>query len=227
VRDAGGTFCGAFRFARNEIEFLHEDSFAATFTTWTRTWRLPMSSTVNSAFELTGTVREVGRVGMEWSNADSATRSLAGGGSVTFRNRFPATPSSITFSALNTSSGFSGSPSTYFADRDGFGFFSYQTMAGALHGLVVRHVHRDRVRSTMAIQEITDTEIVQRCARCDRENRVALANLAVGVERDDQVEDGVVPLPECPPAARESFWCARLRASRRTRRRAAPGTFIA
>jgi hypothetical protein len=130
VRDAGGTFCGAFRFARNEIEFLHEDSFAATFTTWTRTWRLPMSSTVNSAFELTGTVREVGRVGMEWSNADSATRTLAGGGSVTFRNRFPATPSSITFSALNTSSGFSGSPSSYFADRDGFGVFSYQTMAG-------------------------------------------------------------------------------------------------
>lgn len=129
VRDSGGTFSGAFRFARNEIEFLHEDSFAATFTTWTRTWRLPMSSTVNSAFELTGTVREVGRVGMEWSNADSATRTLAGGGSVTFRNRFPATPSSITFSALNTSSGFSGSPSSYFADRDGFGVFSYQTMA--------------------------------------------------------------------------------------------------
>ncbi|CAG0975408.1 hypothetical protein MYXO_01538 [Myxococcaceae bacterium] len=129
VRDSGGTFCGAFRFARNEIEFLHEDSFAATFTSWTRTWRLPMSSTVNSAFELTGTVREVGRVGMEWSNADSATRTLAGGGSVTFRNRFPATPSSITFSALNTSSGFSGSPSSYFADRDGFGVFSYQTMA--------------------------------------------------------------------------------------------------
>jgi hypothetical protein len=49
---------------------------------------------------------------------------------VTFRNRFPATPSSITFSALNTSSGFSGSPSSYFADRDGFGVFSYQTMAG-------------------------------------------------------------------------------------------------
>lgn len=89
-----------------------------------------MSSTVNSAFELTGTVREVGRVGMEWSNADSATRILAGGGSVTFRSQFPATPSSITFSALNTSSGFSGSPSSYFADRDGFGVFSYQAMAG-------------------------------------------------------------------------------------------------
>jgi hypothetical protein len=130
VRDAGGTFCGAFRFARNEIEFLHEDSFAATFTTWTRTWRLPMSSTVNSAFELTGTVREVGprRNGVVQRRQRHAL--ARGGGSVTFRNRFPATPSSITFSSLNTSSGFSGSPSTYFADRDGFGFFSYQTMAG-------------------------------------------------------------------------------------------------
>jgi hypothetical protein len=57
----------------------------------------------------------------------------------------------------------------------------------------------------MAIQEITDTEIVQRCAGCDRENRVALANLAVGVERDDQVEDGVIPLPECPTCRSREF----------------------
>jgi hypothetical protein len=35
----------------------------------------------------------------------------------------------------------------------------------------------------MAIQEITDTEIVQRCAGCDRENRVALANLAGAISR--------------------------------------------
>lgn len=79
----------------------------------------------------------------------------------------------------------------------------------------------------MAIQEITETEIVQRCAGCDRENRVALANLAVGAERDDQVEDSVVPLPECPTCRSRSSWCARLRASRRTRHRATPGTFIA
>ena len=57
----------------------------------------------------------------------------------------------------------------------------------------------------MAIQEITDTEIVQRCAGCDRENRVALANLAVGVERGEQVEDGVVPLPECPTCRSREF----------------------
>ena len=38
----------------------------------------------------------------------------------------------------------------------------------------------------MAIQEITSTELVQRCAKCDRENRIVLADLEVGVERDDQ-----------------------------------------
>jgi len=130
VRDSTSWFSGGFRFSRSEIEFLHEDSFAATFTSWTSTWTLPMSSTTNSAFELSGTVREVGRVGMEWSNADNATRTLAGGGAVTFRSRFPATPSSITFSVSNASSGFSGSPSTFTPDRDGFGFFSYQSVAG-------------------------------------------------------------------------------------------------
>lgn len=132
VRDAAGTFCGGLCFARYFIEFLHEDSFAATFTSWTRRWRLPMSGTINSAFELVGTVREVGRLGMEWTNADSATRTIAGGGSVTFRNRFPATPSSITLSAVAASGGFSGTPTTYFPDRDGFGFFSYQTVAGTV-----------------------------------------------------------------------------------------------
>lgn len=130
VRDSTSWFSGGFRFSRSDIEFLHEDSFAATFTTWTSTWTLPMSSTNNSAFELSGTVREVGRVGMEWSNADNATRTLAGGGAVTFRSRFPATPSSITFAVSNASSGFSGSPSTFTPDRDGFGFFSYQSISG-------------------------------------------------------------------------------------------------
>ena len=57
----------------------------------------------------------------------------------------------------------------------------------------------------MAIQEITELDIVQRCAVCDRENRVALANLAVGVEHAEQVEDGVVPLPECPTCRSREF----------------------
>ena len=131
VRDASGTYCGGFRLARYFVEFIHEDSFAATFTTWTRTWRLPMSSTVNSAFEMTGTVREVGRLGMEWTNSFNGTRTVAGGGGVTFRNRFPAAPSSITLSVSSASGGFSGTPSTGYADRDGFGFFSYQSLGAA------------------------------------------------------------------------------------------------
>lgn len=131
ARDNTGFYSGGFRFSRLEFEIFHDLSFTATFTTWSRTWRLPISSTTNSAFELTGSVQEIGRLGMEWSNSDTATRTIAGGGSVTFRNRFPATPSSITFSVLNANGGFSGSPSSYFPDRDGFGFYSYQTI-GAL-----------------------------------------------------------------------------------------------
>ena len=130
VRDASGTYCGGLRLARYFVEFIHEDSFAATFTTWTRTWRLPMSNTVNSAFEMTGTVRETGRLGMEFTNPYNATRTVAGGGGVTFRNRFPAAPSSITLS-VNSSGGFTGTPSTAYADRDGFGFWSYQSLAAA------------------------------------------------------------------------------------------------
>jgi len=128
ARDSTLYNSAAFRFGRNSLQFLHDFNNEATFTTWDRSWNLPMSSTTNSAFELTGSVQEIGRLGMEYSNADTASHSLAGGGSVTFRNRFPATPSSITFSSLNQSSGFSGNPSTYFADRDGFGFYSYQTI---------------------------------------------------------------------------------------------------
>lgn len=130
VRDSTSYFCGAFRFSRNDIQFLHENSFDPTFTSWTRTWTLPMSSTTNSAFETNGTIQEIGRIGMEGTNTYNATRSMALGGSVTFRSRFPATPSSVTFSLLNASSGYSGTPSPYFIDRDGFGYYDYQTVSG-------------------------------------------------------------------------------------------------
>ena len=86
-----------------------------------------MNSTTNSAFELTGTVQEVGRVGLEWTNADTASHTLALGNAVTFRNRFPAAPSSITFTSQSQSS-FTGNPSAFVPDRDGFGVFSYQTI---------------------------------------------------------------------------------------------------
>ena len=57
----------------------------------------------------------------------------------------------------------------------------------------------------MAIQEITETELVQRCAKCDGENLVPLAGIEVGIERDEQVEDSVVALPECPTCRSREF----------------------
>jgi hypothetical protein len=57
----------------------------------------------------------------------------------------------------------------------------------------------------MAIQEITETELVQRCAKCDGENRVPLAALEVGIEREQQVEDSIVALPECPTCRSREF----------------------
>jgi hypothetical protein len=57
----------------------------------------------------------------------------------------------------------------------------------------------------MAIQEITETELVQRCAKCDRENRLVLADLEVGLEHEDQVEESIVPLPECPTCHSREF----------------------
>ncbi|WP_375757357.1 hypothetical protein [Corallococcus exercitus] len=127
ARDTTSVSSGGFRFSRDEIEFLHENGLAATFTSWTRTWRLPMSGSTNSAFELTGSVQEVGRLGLEFSNSDTAAHSnMAGGSSVTFRNRFPATPSSITLSPWATSGGFAGNPTLFLPDRDGFAFYSFQ-----------------------------------------------------------------------------------------------------
>jgi hypothetical protein len=129
VRDSASFFSGGFRFSRSEFEFLHDETFDPTFTTWSRTWRLPMSSTVNSAFELTGTVREQGKLGLQFTNTDNATRTASGGGTVTFRNRFPAAPSSITLAFTDRATSFSGNPSTYQTDRDGFAFFSYQSLS--------------------------------------------------------------------------------------------------
>jgi hypothetical protein len=128
ARDHSGAFSSAIRFSRSQFELLHENSFAATFATWSRGWRLPMGGTINSAFECSGTVRETGRLGMQATNSFNTTRTISVGGAVTFRSRFPATPSSITLMA-GTSFGFSSLPTVYSIDRDGFGFYSYQLTA--------------------------------------------------------------------------------------------------
>ena len=132
ARDSSSTFCACIRFARYAIEFLHDDSFTATFTTWSRRWLLPMSSTVNSAFEVAGTVQETGRAGIEWSNSYTAARYLSAGTTVTFRSRFPTTPSSVTFSAIYSSS--PNGPYLYSLNRDGFGFYCEQSIAALGRG---------------------------------------------------------------------------------------------
>jgi hypothetical protein len=126
ARDSTSFFSGALRLSRNEFELLHENTFAATFTTWPRRWRLPMSNATNSAFELTGSMQEIGRAGLEFSNSDTSAHNIAGGGSVTFRSRFPSSPSSITLSPVATGGGFAGNPNVFVPDRDGFGFYSFQ-----------------------------------------------------------------------------------------------------
>jgi len=127
-RDLAGNYAGGFRFSRTAFEMFHDNSFTLTFTDWTRTWRLPMSGTVNSAFEMTGSTTEVGRLGYEMHNTYNATRNMAVGGANTFRSRFPSTPSSITFSETS-SYNTDGPPGLWDADRDGFGFFDYVNVA--------------------------------------------------------------------------------------------------
>jgi hypothetical protein len=128
ARDSVSNFAGGFRFSRAAFVLLHDNTFTATFTDWARTWTLPMSASVNTGFETTGTVREVGRLGMESCNPHSSPRAIALGGAQTFRSRFPATPSSITFS-VTSSGNFSGTPNLWDPDRDGFGYYGMQTVS--------------------------------------------------------------------------------------------------
>ncbi|WP_255217119.1 hypothetical protein [Myxococcus sp. AM010] len=132
ARDTTGAAAAGFRLSRNEAEFLHDASLTASFASWTRTLRLPLSSTTsNTSFELAGSVREVGRLGLQYSNSDTAAHdSLSGGGSVTFRSRFPTAPSSITLSPYAFAGSFVGNPTVMVPDRDGFAFYTHQTLPG-------------------------------------------------------------------------------------------------
>ena len=90
-----------------------------------------MSSTTNSGFELSGTVQEIGRVGLQVTNPHDTTRTVSTGGAATFRSRFPASPSSITLSETSAASSWSGTPSIFSPNRDGFGYYDYQSLSAA------------------------------------------------------------------------------------------------
>lgn len=133
IRDTVLSHSGGFHFSGAFFEFLHEPSGAATFADWSHTWRLPMADSTNSALEATGDISERGRVGVHGTNSYTATRTIALGGAVTFRTRFPTTPSSITFSPSNSSSGWQGSISLWTSSRDGFGFYAQQSVQAGKH----------------------------------------------------------------------------------------------
>lgn len=127
TRDSTSASAGGFRFSGADFETFYQPSGTGTFTTWSRRWRLPMASTTNSAFELSGPTQEEGRLGAAWSNTASSTQTVAAGGSSTFRSRFAATPSSITlsvnyFTVVNTA------PQIVAASRDGFGYYGYRSL---------------------------------------------------------------------------------------------------
>jgi hypothetical protein len=112
----------ALRLGRNTFELMHENTPAATFATWTRTWRLPIdSNSVNSALELSGTVRETGYCGAKMYNSGGSSQFMMLGNVVNFRSRFPAAPSSITLAVRDSSAGV---PTTRVQNvtRDGFAF---------------------------------------------------------------------------------------------------------
>ncbi len=119
---------GGFRFGRSAFEFFFDDAGSNTFTDWQSYWRLPMGLVTNSAFELSGNIREVGKVALMGTNTSIADgeRSVGMSCPITFRNRFPASPSSITLSAGSNSTGWSGTPTVVDPSRDGFIVYSYQ-----------------------------------------------------------------------------------------------------
>jgi hypothetical protein len=127
VKDIEGA-SGGIRIERANIRFIHHyDSTDREFTDWPNEWRLPMSSTTNSAMEVYGEVQEIGRVGLCGTNTHSSGATIRMSGNVTFRNRFPAAPSSISFTHLD-SSNFSTLPTATQPDRDGFSYYAYQSL---------------------------------------------------------------------------------------------------
>ncbi|RJS13749.1 hypothetical protein DRW03_35870 [Corallococcus sp. H22C18031201] len=57
----------------------------------------------------------------------------------------------------------------------------------------------------MPLHEITQQHVMQRCFRCDSDNRTALDALEVGIARREDVDDSLVQLPPCPSCRSTEF----------------------
>lgn len=105
-----------------------------TFSTWLRFWRLVLTGSGSSGWEVFGQVTEAGRLGCEATNTATIGRTVTMGGTVNLRSRLLGPPSSITLSPIETSPGFVGTPSIANIDRDGFTYQSSQFLAAGAHG---------------------------------------------------------------------------------------------
>jgi hypothetical protein len=126
ARDTPSFYAGGARFARHEFALLHDDLLAPAFADFAKQWTLRMNAQVNSGFETLGAIREVGRLGLHTRNPTLTVANVSTGTAVTFRSRFPATPSSITLAPTSTFK--LPTPSVFDPDRDGFGVFVHASL---------------------------------------------------------------------------------------------------
>ena len=132
-KDTYGDSSG-IRLEVGDIAFLHHlDNSAREFDDWADEWCLPVSSTINSAMEVSGDIQETGHIGMREANPLSTGATLLSGGTVTFRNRFPDTPSSISFTRTEIVN-WSTWPTVIRADQDGFNYYAYQYLEAYNNG---------------------------------------------------------------------------------------------
>jgi len=50
----------------------------------------------------------------------------------------------------------------------------------------------------MAIHEVIDDAVIQRCANCKQDNRIAIASLTVGIQHGEHRDESLITLPVCP-----------------------------
>jgi hypothetical protein len=74
----------------------------------------------------------------------------------------------------------------------------------------------------MAIYEVTSTEVVQRCGKCNAENRIPVTGIEVGIAHEAQTDARTIPLPACPTCGSSEFL---IRSPDDEPEYPAPGTF--
>lgn len=126
ARDSVDLTSGGFRFSRGDFAFFHEPAGAPTFLNWSRTWELPMAASLNnSGLEVSGSIQEVGRVALYFTNPEpGGPHMIQAGGAVTFRSRFRNVPSSVTLTPTDVGPNLNGNPQVTSIDRDGFVYFA-------------------------------------------------------------------------------------------------------